>query len=432
MEKKTATDNSEAVKQQDASSADLASAPIVDKGDTVTTGVVADEPVTVVMKPPKKNRGGVIAIIIILILLLLSGGAFAFWYFAVYSNPENVAYDALRQFVSAPNVVTNGTVELVSEQTGDTRIVASFDFDTSSLRVPNSTDVKLSISERDQDDKVVDQHHFELNLGTAILTGGDIYFRVSNAMKALEQLSQSSESGLDAYGELGAMAYEIIEIIDNEWWQISLDDLVASLEIKKSEAQPALAFYDCVLEIAKSNWASELAPLFKEHQFVHIRKTDQPASATGRSVYAVTDIQHEALANFINALPESASANAFYACYNQYARAINDGGQIDELSASDFDEVATSDITDAMPDDLEIYLEISDFGHQLHKFNGIAKQDDDKLAADLTFDYSDVAVSAPDNYKPITDLIDEIAEIVSEHLYGSEDLWGHDAEDEHS
>ncbi len=425
MEKKSSTTSPESANNPASENSEPV-APVVESGDTVTTGVAADEPVTVVMKPPKKNRGGLIAIIVVLILLVLSGGAFAIWYFAVYSNPDNVAYDALRQLVSAPNVITNGTVEIVSEQTGDTRVVASLDFDTSSMRVPTSTDVKISFSERDKNDKIVDDHLIELNLGTAILADGDIYFRVSDAMKALDQISDSSESALDEYGEIGAMAYDIIEIIDNEWWQISLDDLVSTLDIKKSEAQPALDFYDCVLNIAKSDWSGEIATLFKDHRFMHIEKVDRAASESGRSVYGILDIQHEELADFINALPETASAEAFYACYNEFARDVNGGGEIDELSARDFDEVTASEITEAMPDDFEAYFEISNFGHRLYKMNTTAKDDDDELTVDLSFDYSDARVSAPDKYRPITDLVDEISEIIAEHLSSAEELWEED------
>lgn len=417
MDKEPSTTNSETPQPQPPAAQESTAAPIVAPGDTVTTGVAADEPVTVVMKPPKKHRGGLIAVIIILILLILSGGALAVWYFAVYNNPENVALDAIHQLLSAENVVTDGKIEIFSQDSKTSRTVAVLEFDSSSMRVPNSSNVKLSLSERDANDRVIDNHLVEIELGTAIMADGDIYFRVSNAMETLDRLMDSSDSDLSFYGELGPMLYDIIELIDNEWWQISPDDIVDALEVDASDARPALKFYDCVLDLAQSDYYSEIATIYDENRFLEIAKTDRAASAAGRSVYGILSLDHESLANFINALPESNAANEFYSCYNQFTSDVNDGRSYDNLTASDFDEISKYDIKEALPDEWAVYFEISNFGHKLYKITGEAAQDDTEVTVDLSFDYSLATVSAPQNYRPITDLIDEISELWYGALY---------------
>lgn len=388
----------------------------VDKDATIVTGQAGDQPVTVVMNPPKKHKIGIIVGIVIFLLFLIGGGALAVWFFCIYSSPEVVAYDAMRQFMSAEHVSSAGLVRITSsEPDEDGNItVADLNFASSSMRLPNSTVVNLNVSERNRDNEIVDDHEISLGLNFTMLSDGTIYFKTGDLAKTIDKALSAEDADLDELDDMGQFAYAIVELLDNQTWQISLGDVLDEMDLDHSIADPITDFYNCALSAAQEN--NDLAKLYDTHRFIQISKTDQAADTSGDTLYQVA-LDYTAMADFANALPETAGAEKAIVCYNNLA----DEFDFDHLSTSDFPEVETKDLEKILPDDHQLYLEISDFGHRLDSIKLKTKNDDVEVSVDLGFGYTAVEVTAPTDYRPVTDLFEEVFGLVGEYFYGLDD-----------
>lgn len=388
----------------------------VDKDATVVTGQAGDQPVTVVMNPPKKHKVGIIVGIVVLLLFLIGGGALIAWYFCVYNSPEVIAYDAMRQFISAEHVVTSGTMRLASSEADEDGniTVAELKLNSSSMRLPNSTAINLNISERDRNNEIVDNHEISFGLSFTMLADGTIYFKTDNLAETIDNAFSAEDTNLGDLDNASQFAYAIVELLDNQTWQISLSDILDGLDLDSSISSPVEGFYDCILSAAGDN--DDLVNLYDAHRFVEITKTDQAAFTSGATRYQVA-LDYEQMTDFTNALPETTGGEQAIACYNNLAEELD----LNHLSASDLPEVKAKDLEKLFPSDYQFYLEISNFGHQLKRIEAEGTTEDIKLNGFLDFDYSAVEVTAPSDYRPVTDLFEEVFGLIGEYFYGLDD-----------
>lgn len=356
----------------------------------------------------KKNHGPAIIIGIVLGVILLLFGGLAFWFFAIYSNPDKVAFDAVEHFFAAENVSMNGGFSLISQDEDSPFELAILQLESSSKSLPNSTKAILLVTPKDADESEA----IRLELGTVQLSDGIAYIQLSGIMDAIEA------AGLNE--ALAENILDLAEEVDNEWWQISVPDLLAHLEAPSDEADALNGIYTCAVNLASpenSNRLSQAAgDLYRSNKFVTVEpvKSITDASGAGESTpnsgyaYYEVGLDTVALASFINALPSTEIANEFYDCYNS---AIADLGG-DKINATDFDEVSSDDFE--IPEDTHIYLEISKFSHELRSVTIEQGMDGTSFSGGILFTYATEAVEEPADYRPITDLIDEITELISE------------------
>lgn len=385
----------------------------LEKDATVVTGQAGDQPVTVVMNPPKKHKAGIIIGIVVFLLFLIGGGSLAAWYFCVYNSPEVIAYDAMRQLLSAEHVSTIGTIRIAESESQDGFVnVAELKLASSSMSLPNSTSVSLNLSQRYKDnDQVVDDHELSLDLGLAAMSDGVIYLQVENLADTFDQALDAQGIALEDLDAIGQFAYAVVELVDNQWWQISVKDVLEELNFDDSISNPIVDFYNCLM--AASQERTDIAKLYDAHRFVKIEKTEQQATTAGTTRYQMT-LDRAALAAYVNALPSTAGAEKAIVCYN----ALADEFDFDSISATDFPEIDVEDLEKELPGDYTAYLEIANFSHQLKRIEVQGSTDDTKVDGDLTFEYSAVDVTPPSDYRPITDLFEEIFELVGEYFYG--------------
>ncbi len=364
------------------------------------------------LKLPRDKRGhkgALIAGIIIGILLCIVAGVLI-WFFACYNQPERVAFDAVEHFLKADNVVTTGEVKVTpddTEESGIESVVIALDSSSSSL--PSSSKVALTV-------KTNTEKEFKLDLGTVQMSDGVLYLQISRIMETVEQLNLD-QSEREQLGDF----FDTLELIDNEWWRISLDDFKDNLE----ETDPgAIDFwgdiYTCAVDLANGDLKQDIAKVYSDHRFLKVAAVKdvsridglagfQPAS--WHQLYEIS-LDNVALADFINALPETPAANAFYDCANEAIAKYYDDDSLEKFSAENFEEISASDIE--WPEDLHVVLEISQFGHQLRSLHAYQSADDIDLSVDLEFKYQSVTVSAPESYRPISDLFDELASAFTE------------------
>ena len=355
-----------------------------------------------------KRRAQIVIAAIIGVLVLVLGGL-AIWFFAFYNNPEKVMLDGVNNIFRAPNISLNGGGSMTLREGNDDDAVQMviLNLTSSSSKLPNATDVSLLIT-------LANEQSINLQLGTVQMTDGAIYLKVSGIMDSVRSMGLES----DAEGEMEEL-FSTLETIDGKWWRISVRDVLEDMSGSREVADLYGSLYDCVLEAGTRDNSKTLVELYKQNKFVKVTPVKKIASGDGYTDYAAQawhnlyeiTIDKNALAEFINTIPDTAMAEEMYTCYNNAMAQYNPGA--DEISASDFDEISASDID--IPEELHLYAEVSQFGHKIRSIWAYADSDEWQNSFAVTLGYQEATVSAPSEYRDITELF-EILPI--------EDAWG--------
>lgn len=363
-------------------------------------------------KSEKSHRGAKIAAIVIGVLILIFGGLAA-WFFAYYNSPEKVALDAMHHLFSAENIGLEGgfSFNLSDEAKADnpiSRILLSFD--SPANRPPMSNTATLGIYFNSE--LVQGEPQITLKLNNVVMKNGVIYFQISGIMDSLESFSLSSSEWMEVENLI-----PFFEAIDNEWWQIDINQITTELELPASQKDTITEVYSCVVEAMNRNNSAEMVKLYDAHRFINVTpsKMLSPENyattevASWHNAYAVTFDRYK-LADYLNAIPETAAANEFYACFNAVE---NESATVPlSLGASDFEEISASDLE--VLDEMNFYIEVSTFGHQLRSAYAYQSTDNYNVSGSVLVKYQDVTVSAPTESRPITDLIEEFIELLEE------------------
>lgn len=367
--------------------------------------------VIVPIEEHQHSKGGIIAIIILCVLTLVASVA-AIWFFVCYNQPDRAAFDAIEQTVQAKSIVTTGNLVIWEKTDSDIEQI-SLNLNSSSTNLPNTTSVTMSV-------QFANSSALSLQLGTAMMKDGVIYLQIAGVMDAIKTLGIDRNTQ-DEF----AKVFSTLEVIDNEWWRISVPDVISSLELAPTQADGFNQLYTCVVDALNQNHGAEIAKLYSAYRFMQVQpvnralaKTEDAAyhPAAWYDLYEVT-IDKTRLANFINALPDSATAEGFYNCYNNVMKKLGDTES--SLSSSDINEISTDDIE--IPEGLHIYLEISRLNHNLRSVHLYADNDEHTIEGAFLFNYQDFTVSEPKNYRPITELVDELSELIVALINGAND-----------
>ena len=401
-------------KQQHTSSRDSA----LEAAQFDTAKLVAGDPSVVVSVPhhepdstsssarrhPKKAHPVcervLIALCVIVGFILLGIGSFAIWYFAYYNQPDKVLADAVNNLATAEAVTLDGEVALMhQDEFSNNMIFINFN---SHVATPGATEADLTFVSNPTSAEYGEAVKINLHLGSVVVADGALYIQIGGLMNTLNNLNLTPEerASLDNY-------LSTIEAIDNEWWRISIPEIIDSLELGEEATTAYQALYDCTLKLTQQNFRPEIGELYQNNSFMNLEKVaDSEYQSSGHSVYRA-DIDYDSLANLINQIPETAPMQEFYACYNAIP------GVEEQLSATNFNEIAASDLAELLPTDLDLQLKISNFNHQLSAvyLEYTMPDTDTNFSGVITLNYQTATVTAPDNYRPITDLVDELSEI---------------------
>ncbi len=391
--------------------------PTPESGST-TDAAPAQSDNTVLIKPPKK-KFSLAAIIgfVVFGLLLVGGIGFAIWYFAVYQSPQNVALDAISKFFSAEHVQMNGGLTVtIDDEDNDTAFAYSIRFENESRTLPNATTATLTMSEVDDEGNIVDGHEISLDIGTAVMSDGVIYFQVAKLAEALDTVITDESFSKT---EIGQAVYKIVELVDNEWWKISIPEIIDELDMGSS-GKPVKDLYSCIVSAAQADYMSEYADFYRANQFVSVAKNAELSEniGSGHTYYDIT-LDYDRLAGFLNELPRSKYSTEITACYNAYADAT-DG---EKVSVDDAEQITAADLKEGMPEGLEIYLQASDFEHRLETvaFNMPKNNEGYALTGAIGFIYEAGEVTAPSSYRSVTELIDDVVEIITPLFIAGDD-----------
>ncbi len=355
-----------------------------------------------------KRRKQIIIGATIGVLVLVLGGL-ATWFFAFYNNPEKAMFDGVSNLFRASNVSFDGggSITLREGSADDSIKSIILNLNSSSSKLPNSTDASLLIS-------FADDKSLNLQLGTVQLADGVIYLKVGGIMDSLQRM------GLDAEAE-GEMEdfFNALETIDGEWWRISIRDVLADMTGSEEISGLYGGIYDCAVSAGSRDNSRELVDLYKQHKFLKVEPVERIDNgnnyidyhaAAWHNLYEIS-FDKDLLAGFINALPETAMAEEMYACYNSVLEQYDSSA--DPLSAADIDEISADDID--IPDALHLYAEVSQFGHKIRSLWAYGDDDTWDNVFSVLLQYQEATVAAPSEYRDITELF-EILPI--------EDMWG--------
>lgn len=348
----------------------------------------------------KRRTQIIIGVVVGALVLMLAG--FAIWFFAFYSNPDKVMLDGVNNLFRAPNVSLDGggSITLREGDTDDAVQMVILNLTSSSSQLPNATDVSLLIT-------FADEKSVNLQLGTVQLTDGVIYLRVSGIMDSVRSMGLES----DAENEMEEL-FSALETIDGEWWRISVRDALEDISGSREVADLYDGIYNCALEASTRDHSQTLIDLYKQNKFIAVTPVKKIASGDGYTDYTAQswhklyeiDLDKKALADFLNAIPDTAMAEEMYTCYNNIMAEYNSGAA--QINAADFDEISASDID--IPEDLHLYAEISQFGHQIRSLWAYVDDDTWQNSFAVTLGYQETTVSAPSEYRDITELFEEL------------------------
>lgn len=382
------------------------------------TGAPVDT--VVIVKPPKKKKTGLIVGIIIAILLVLGGIGFGIWYFAVYQNPEKVVFDAVNNLITAKNVQTTGEVRFYAPYEDDDETTVGFriKLKNDAKTLPTATTAELSMFEIDlEDQSVVEDHEITIELGTVQMSDGVIYLRVSQLTDALDAFFDE-----DSQGIFEAAFYEVAELIEGEWWRISIPELIddlsdSGLDLPDSELKE---YYNCAIQAISKDYSEEFSILYRRTPFVVFQNVYEGQKVDGHFIYDVS-LDYDNLADFLNELPHTEYSTEVIACYNNFLRATDNDDEI--VSPSDIKKITASDLKDIFSEAPYLHLDITSSTHRLASItfsNSNDEHDELTFSGYFQFVYEPVEVSAPAEYRPITELFDEIGEIIYDLYYGTE------------
>lgn len=356
----------------------------------------------------KKKHKGLIAVIIIVLVLILGLGGIAAWYLLYYNNPEKVAFDAINGFLQQKTVVSDG-IFTGHANTDNGEVLITVDLKNKSTTTSGDGTVTIKASMLDANGELLSDNQYEVELGGIVMSDGVFYFRTGKLMDTLDLFMNDMSVTIDDLDASGQAIYKLLSNVDGEWWQVDVDDVVDNVVEDPALARSTKEFYACLVNVAHSDINGEIASVYSQNRFVNIAPSSDKSKASGVTNYNV-NINYDKMASFSNALLESEAAKSAENCIRKYI--------VDDLGGeANFNHTpAEADKIREGLEGTEFTLGIRDFGHELVSAGVSYKQNDTEFAGNFEFSHPGVTVEAPENYRPISDLVDMLVEAIMEML----------------
>lgn len=364
--------------------------------------------------PKKKKHTGLIVAIVTFVVLLLAGIGIAFWYFLCFNNPERVAYDAIDGLLKQNSLVSTANLSgTIKSEEGNFRLAVSVD--ASAAGASSSSNIGVELTPVDANGKPLSNQVYKFKISNVIISDGVFYIRTEDLAKTVESLMDevaTEEGSQEVIAMLKDMISEILNTVDNEWWQVSVPDIIDMIAEGDPKAEPAKELYTCMVNIANQDSKGELASLYSDNRFVTVEKSNavDASMEKGLAVYGV-GFDYDKLANFVNAVPNSTIANNIYSCYNKYLDAT--GSDEERVSADLAKPVTADDLRQEFDaDKVNIWIGVDAWSHQLKAVTARSATEGEDGLLTANFVYQDVEVKAPEDYRPVTELVEDIVNIV--------------------
>ena len=398
---------------------------------TPPTGLPATGDVILEAGKKKRKKGLIITLVSILIVLLIGGGAFAAAYI-INNQPANIIMSALGNFFNSEQVAVDGSIDLALQDSEELGVESlSIDFDEKNSGLSSNTTATLNVNFSNGASALA------IEFGEVMLNNGVLYIEASGLkdfydqafrdnikttlinqalygyqsnsfddcyitddteeVKCVEEITidPDTEAAVSqAIDEILNQIGKIIDSIDGEWIEISIDDIMNSemFATTPSNTRQALTdSYKCTTDTLNqiSNYSSEFSDLYSQNPFIDM-------TAGNDSFYNIS-FDSTKLAGYLNGTSNTKFANDLASCFN----------------ANIYD--TTSNITaDDVAEILQYLPQISAkfdgiFDHHLTELKMTEQNDYYSLTSDLKFSYPDnVTIVAPPNSRPLMDVVNEV------------------------
>lgn len=381
-----------------------ASAPEVDVENPIMPpeGFVA-----VPVDPPKKKRTALIVSLLSLAIVLIIGIAAAVWYFVYYSNPNKVAYDAVNGFLQREAVETTGLI------TGRTTLGSNNGFLFSiNIESKNGTGVSgentavLKLTPVDANGQGLSDGNYEVEFSVIMLSDGVFYVKADRLAEAIETLADEMDLSTAEELEIYESILGLLEEVDGEWWRISIPELIDEYIDSSELARSSKEFYACLMNVANTNYNSQIAELYSNNQFINITK-DSPKIYHGDAAGYSVSFDYDKMANFLNSTLDLEIAANTGNCFERF---ITDGLGSDGVNITFTETETDAETLRSMLDGVDITLFITDFGHELRHVDIAynSNSDSDYVNMSLSFAYPNITIAPPSKYRPFDDLVELI------------------------
>lgn len=384
----------------------------------------------------KKHKGLIITLICLFVALLIGGGAFAAAYI-INNQPANIIMSALGNFFSAEQVEVNGSVDLALQNSEELGIESlSINFDDKAVGLSNNTTATLNVNFANGASAPA------IELGEVMLNNGVLYIEASGLKDFYDQAfrdnvkntlidqvlySQTTTvndclvidgtGGYVACSETTTIAVdpateaavsqaidqildqvgEIINTIDGQWIEISIDDVMNSemftTAMPSSTRNSISDAYKCTANTLNqiSSYSGEFSDLYSQNPFINM-------TAGADSFYDIS-FDTAKLTNYFNAMAKTKFANDLTTCYGSTLTKYNT-----DISAEN-----VADMLEYVP---KISAKFDGFfNHHLTELKMMGQNGQYTLTSDLKFSYpKNITVTAPANSRPVMDVVDEVSQ----------------------
>lgn len=300
------------------------------------------------LKPKPKTKLIIAIVAGVLLTLGLIGGSVAAikW----YNSPEKIALDAISHAIKAKSTAVNGEITVKASDA-----LAAFLFSDIKIKLTNNTQGTSNKTNIDATVTFVGDRKVKLNFGEAITKDGVVYFKTKGLYEAYQKSfagiidDSISASSLEPKAGTAAsldVAAKIIKSLDNQWWKVSVPDLLAKTS---SEGKAYGKLYNCAFNTFadfNSKYANEFVSLYKRHPLAKIAAYEGEVKDSDKdsSYYTFSSDTKETVA-FFNAIDDTNLFKDFSACAKkikklpkQVAKYLD---KVPEIEEKDFEQAKT-------------------------------------------------------------------------------------------
>lgn len=347
------------------------------------------------MEDNKKSKKGLI--ISIIVALVVAGGAIA----AVLilnrgNNPDSIALDAVTKTIKEPAHSISGKLELAAttvsateENLAQTKII--FDLNGENNGMDSSSSATITVKTNGMSD-------FVFRFDEVLQSDGTIYVKPSDLTAFINSIASNYSQYLSSE-PLAAIVTEVKSLatkISSNWWRISIPEVLKEFGVADAEFTEE---YDCSVaaanELLSASGLESVANIYKNNQFLNVKKSDQKISSFTGDAYETT-IDTSKLAKFWNEYATSDKVKKINECTKK-------GDTLNTVTPDELSAVSDS----------AFFLDI-DKDHNLSGFYFNDSKGNYDVNADFRIEKGseDLAIAAPSGAKPITDLTADITDLV--------------------
>lgn len=328
----------------------------------------------------------------------------------VRSQPENVALDAVSQFINQKSYTVSGTIATTfkSSTPSDAQTFKKVD-STNGIKAitidanlaysapAHTASLKFTIKTADDEDIT-----FEIN--EAYKEDGTIYLKLDGLNDAIKEVPSEYRYYVNTVRSLA-------KDIDGTWWEIDIPELSEELFGNTSKNTIPDAYSCAVSTIEKySKDSKEISKLYSKNPFVEVSdyKGDTFKPANGGNLYELK-FKAEELANFSNELQDSSLVQDLEGCIKK----VSDNSKLTRTT------VSASDLEDMAKEIPGLVVEIDGWSHKLKAIYYESEEDTFTTTASFVFNYNKVDLTYPEKTKDIKTLFEKIFNVFVQFYYSA-------------